>query len=45
MHQAQGYRIDADHWHAEVHHSLPYEAFLQKDAKLSSMLKRIPLPL
>ncbi|KAL6776209.1 hypothetical protein ACKKBG_A20270 [Auxenochlorella protothecoides x Auxenochlorella symbiontica] len=41
---AQGYKIDADHWHAEVHHSLPYEQYLRRDAKLRSMLQRIPLP-
>lgn len=43
--QAQGYKIDADHWHAEVHHSLPYEQYLRRDAKLRSMLQRIPLPM
>lgn len=41
---AHGYRIDYEHWHAQVHGSLAYEQYLQPDPTLRKLLKSIPLP-
>ena len=42
--QAQGYEIDYDDWHADVHGTLPYVELLPKDVALRKMLQSIPLP-
>ena len=42
--QAAGYEIDVDDWHKHVHHMLPYERYLKRDAKLITLLQQIQLP-
>ncbi|KAK9842679.1 hypothetical protein WJX74_000570 [Apatococcus lobatus] len=41
---AQGYNIDYDDWHADVHGTLPYNELLPKDPALRKMLQSIELP-
>lgn len=41
---SKGYVIDYDHWHDNVHASLPYETYLKPDPGLRSMLNGIPVP-
>ncbi len=42
--QANGYSIDFDDWHAEVHGTLPYDRLLKRDNQLRKFLESIPLP-
>ena len=42
--QSKGYRIDADAWHAAVHHTLPYAKFLKPEPAMRSFLEAIKLP-
>lgn len=41
---SKGYRIDADAWHAAVHHTLPYAKFLKPEPAMRSFLEAIKLP-
>lgn len=42
--QANGYTIDYDDWHADVHGSLDYEKYLKPDPNLKQLLDKIPVP-
>lgn len=42
--QANGYSIDFDDWHAEVHGTLPYSRLLKRDERMREFLLSIPLP-
>ncbi|BDA41297.1 probable suppressor of disruption of TFIIS [Coccomyxa sp. Obi] len=41
---ANGYTIDFDDWHAEVHGTLPYSRLLKRDDRMREFLQSIPLP-
>lgn len=43
MVQANGYSIDYDDWHADVHGSLEYEKYLKPDPVLRKLLDSIPV--
>lgn len=42
--QTNGYAIDFDDWHAEVHGTLPYSRLLKRDDNMRKFLQSIPLP-
>lgn len=42
--QASGHNIDFDHWHREVHGSLPYDECLASDIALRELLCSVELP-
>ena len=42
--QSKGYSIDADAWHAAVHHTLPYAKLLKPEPAMRSFLEAIKLP-
>jgi hypothetical protein len=42
--QAEGRKIDFDHWHAEVHHELPYSELLHPDCRSREALFSMRVP-
>lgn len=44
MLQAKGHEIDYDHWHAFVHHELPYSELLHPDRRTREILNALDVP-
>ena len=42
--QVQGYKIDYEDWHHDVHGSLPYQDLIHKDPELRQILQSLPYP-
>lgn len=42
--QVQGYQIDYEDWHHDVHGALPYHNLIHKDPELRQILKSLPYP-
>lgn len=42
--QVQGYQIDYEDWHHDVHGLLPYSKLIHKDPELRQILQSLPYP-
>ena len=42
--QVQGYQIDYEDWHHDVHGLLPYNDLIHKDPELCQILQSLPYP-
>ena len=40
--QVQGYAVDYNDWHADVHGTLPYDRLFHRDSELRRMLESLP---